>query len=95
MEEKARLDIQEAANYYEKQSKGLGRRFVNQIAETSSILKLKPHFQIKYDNVRCLKVRSFPYTLHFTIDEADGIVIIHAIIHSASDPEKTWLWNDE
>jgi toxin ParE1/3/4 len=95
IQEKARLDIQEAAKYYEEKSRGLGKRFVKQVGETSAILKLNPHFQIKYDEVRCLKVRSFPYAIHYTIDERDNTIIIHAVIHSASDPERTWLWKEE
>ena len=95
IQDSARGDIQEAVDYYEGQSKGLGRRFVAHINDTSNILKLNSHFQIKYDEVRCLKIRSFPYALHYTIIEDKSCVIIQAVIHTASDPAKAWLWKDE
>lgn len=95
IEDNASLDIQEAIYYYEGLSKGLGERFAAEVGKASNTLKLTPHFQIRYDAVRCLKIKSFPYSIHYIVNENDGIVIIQAVIHTASDPEKTWLWKNE
>ena len=95
IQDKARLDIQDAVYYYEEQSKGLGKRFTSQVLEASKTLKINPHFQIRYDDVRCLKLKSFPYSLHYIIEEIEEIVIIYAVIHTASDPDNAWLWKDE
>ncbi|MCW3127842.1 MAG: hypothetical protein JWO03_3500 [Bacteroidetes bacterium] len=92
---RANLDIADAAYYYEKLSKGVGKKFVTNVHDASNTLKLNPHFQVRYDEVRCLKIKSFPYTIHYTINEDTAVVIIQAVIHTASDPEKAWLWKDE
>ena len=73
----------------------MGERFLAEIRNASNVLKLNPHFQVRYDAVRCLKVKSFPYSIHYLINEETSIVIIQAVIHTASDPDKTWLWKDE
>jgi mRNA-degrading endonuclease RelE of RelBE toxin-antitoxin system len=95
IEDSASLDIQEAIYYYEGLSKGLGERFAKEVGKASNILKLNPHFQVRYDAVRCLKVKSFPYSIHYVVNEDNAVVIIQAVIHTASDPNKTWLWKDE
>lgn len=89
------VDIKEAKNYYDKLSPRLGSKLIKQLREISKTLQLNPHHQIKYDNVRFLKLRSFPYSAHYTIDEKISVVYIHAVIHTASDPDKAWIWKDE
>ena len=89
------VDIKEAKYYYDKLSFGLGSKLTKQLREVSKTLQINPHHQIKYDDVRFLKLRSFPYSVHYTINETASVVYIHAVIHTASDPDKTWLWKDE
>jgi hypothetical protein len=50
-----------------------------------------PFFEEKYNIVRKLSFRKFPYTIHFTIDEFEKIVSIHAITCDYQNPESTKL----
>lgn len=81
-------DVQQAIDYYEEQQIGLGERFENALNKHLIELEKNPFFRIRYDNVRCLPVRKFPYMVHFTIDEDKGVVIIRAVFHTSLDPLK-------
>ena len=84
-------DIQQAIDYYNDRQKGLGKRFHLAVKSAVSALKRNPFYQIRYDEVRCLSVKRFPYMLHFTLTEETRTVIIHAVIHTSLDPETSWL----
>ena len=83
---KAIIDIQSAMNYYEKQQSGLGEKFLKVINKHFQALENKPFYRIRYDNVRCLPLKKFPYMVHFTISEEKQLVIIRAIFHTSRNP---------
>jgi plasmid stabilization system protein ParE len=87
IEPEARLDIQEAINWYNKQQKGLAKKFHEAIISHFDSLKKNPHFEIRYDNIHCLPLKKFPYMLHFSIDKDKNLVIVRAIFHTSLNPE--------
>ena len=89
IEPRALLEIQQAINYYDKQQEGLGERFLNAIEFHFNVLTDKPKFQIRYSNIRCLRVKKYPYLIHFSIE--DKTVYIHAVLHTSLNPGKHWL----
>lgn len=84
-------DIQQAIDFYNEKQKGLGRWFHLAVKASVAVLKRNPSYQVRYDRVRCFSVMHFPYMLHFTVAEKTRTVVIHAIIHTSSDPETSWL----
>lgn len=88
IEPDARLDIQESIDWYNKQQKGLGKKFHSAILNSIESLIKSPHFEMRYDNVHCLPLNKYPFMIHFTIDEVKKIVVIRAIFHTSLNPDK-------
>ena len=82
-------DIQSGIFWYNKRQAGLGKKFLSELKLQINLLKTNPFFQIRYDKVRCLPFRSFPFMIHFTVNEIENLVIIHAIFNTHRNP-KIW-----
>jgi hypothetical protein len=78
--QKALADTSEGIDWYEKQSKGLGKRFYQTIQKRYKIIRSNPYFQIRYEGVRCLPLERFPYMIHFIVDEQRNHIIVLRII---------------
>ena len=87
IDEDVRTDIQESIDWYNEQKQGLGKQFYSQVKATINRLKSNPFFQIRYDDVRCLPIKRFPFMIHFTVDESQKNVVIRAVFHTSRDPE--------
>ena len=73
----AKEDIREAAIWYNKQQKGLGKRFTAEIRENVHFIRQNPKASnIRYKNVRTTVLNIFPFMIHYTIDEKDKTIII-------------------
>jgi plasmid stabilization system protein ParE len=81
-------DIQEAINYYDNQQVGLGRKFERELNKYFLALEKNPFFRVRYDCVRCLPIRKFPYMVHFTVVEDEHLVIVRAVFHTSRDIQK-------
>jgi toxin ParE1/3/4 len=88
LDPRAISDVQQAIDYYEEQQIGLGERFETLLNEHLVLLETNPMFRIRYDNIRCLPVRNFPYMVHFTVDEDQQLVIVRAVFHTSLNPKK-------
>ncbi len=87
--QRARQDIQASIKWYNSKQKGLGKRFHAFLKEAISNIENTPRFQVRYDDVRCLKVKRFPYLIHYIIE--DETVYILAIISTHQNPDEHWL----
>jgi len=88
---RAELEVDEIAEYYESLSNGLGTKFFNEYQEYVDTLNTFPFFEEKYNIIRTLPLKKFPYTIHFTVDEINKIVAIHAVTSNYQDPNTTRL----
>ncbi|MWB93782.1 hypothetical protein GON26_05375 [Flavobacterium sp. GA093] len=86
---RAKLEVNEAAQYYESKSKGLGKLFYLEFKSYRKTLESIPFFEEKYNIVRTLPIKKFPYTIHFTVDETEKIVSILAVTSNYQDPNTT------
>lgn len=86
---RADLEADEISEYYESLSKGLGTKFYNDFEDYVETLKTFPFFEEKYNIVRTLPLKKFPYTIHFTVDELEKIVSIQAITNNYQNPDTT------
>ncbi len=76
----AEKDLNSAIEYYNKINTGLARKFYDEFLLVDSQLKTNPFFEIRYKNIRLLKLKSFPYLVHFFINEPLNQVVIIAIV---------------
>jgi hypothetical protein len=63
-------DIEQAVEWYNKKLMGLGDRFFIEVKHhTASLSSCASQYAIKYDDIRCMGLKRFPYLIHFRIDE--------------------------
>lgn len=88
IESEAKEDIQEAIDWYNDQKQGLGAYFLEEIQNSVEQLKINPHYQVRYGEVRCLPTRIFPFMIHFTLSKEAQTVIIRGVFHTSMSPKK-------
>jgi toxin ParE1/3/4 len=80
------IDIDQAFEYYNSRSYGLGFEFTDILdAYFKKISRLPTASAVRYDNVRVKPIDTFPYTIHFTIED-DGSVIILRVFNTYQEP---------
>lgn len=84
--EEAKMDYRKSLFWYKDIHPKLAIRFNDSFKESMAILKKNPLlFQIKYDNIRILFFKTFPYAIHYSIYE--NCIIIKSIFHTSRDSE--------
>jgi hypothetical protein len=86
---RAELELDEAVFYYERISKGLGEKFILEYENRLNTLYDFPFFEEKYNVIRTLPLKKFPYTIHFTVDKLEKIVSIQAVTNDYQNPDTT------
>jgi hypothetical protein len=86
IQEEASQDIRDGAEWYNEQQSGLGKRFKLEVKSQINLLKTSPFFRIRYDNIRCLPLKKFPFMIHFEVDEVKKIVTIRAVFNTSRNP---------
>ena len=84
----AQADIKEAASWYESREPGLGNRF--KVEARTAIKRIGNNalmFPAIDTRVRRALLSSFPYSVYFTVEEKD--VVILAVLHQHRHPD-TW-----
>ncbi len=73
----AEAEVQQAFDWYEEQSEGLGLEFLRAIEACLSGIKRNPfaYSVVKVPNLRRAVVRRFPYALFYLVDD-EAIVVI-------------------
>jgi plasmid stabilization system protein ParE len=86
----ALADIKEAKEWYNQQQKGLGKRLVADVKTVVNDIKLNPFYaSIKYQNIRTASCKTFPYAVHYELNESLKLIYIVAIFHFSRKP--FWL----
>lgn len=88
---RAEIELDEAVFYYQNIRNGLGEKFLLDYENQLNTLYNFPYFENKYNIIRLLPFKKFPYTIHFSIDEFEKIVSIQAITCNFQNPENTRL----
>ena len=82
-----RVDVIEAIDYYKNINPELAKQFLFRIREAKAYIARYPlGFQIKYNNVRTLLLKQFPYHIHYLIDDTKKVIVIIAIINAYKNP---------
>ena len=81
----ARREFDEAALWYEDRRPGLGVQFTSEIDHAINMTAANPErFPIMHRDIRCVRVRRFPYSVFFRA-ESRRIVVL-AVFHARRDP---------
>lgn len=81
----AQLEYDEAANWYEAQRPGLGGEFVAEIEQALlQACEMPQRFPKMLADVRCVRVRRFPYSIFFRI-RSDRLIVL-SVFHARRAP---------
>ena len=81
----ARLEYDEAAGWYETQKPGLGGEFVAEIERALlQTCEMPQRFPKMLHDVRCIRVRRFPYSIFFRV--RDDRLIVLSVFHARRNP---------
>jgi hypothetical protein len=81
-------DIQNAVDFYNSRGKGLGTRFFKTVKiQLSKINSNAYGFQVRYQDVRCIPINKFPYTIHYRVVTETNIIMIIALFCNYQNPE--------
>jgi plasmid stabilization system protein ParE len=85
--QRARAELIEAQDWYEKELAGLGRGFRAAVDAVVQRMSATPRqFPVVHKNVRRALLRRFPYALMFVIEANETLTVI-ACFHGSRDPE--------
>jgi hypothetical protein len=85
-------DLQENVNWYNEKQAGLGRQFYKAVKEQTAWIKKNPfNIAVRYDDVRCSKVKGFPYMVHFKVFQEIKTIKIIAVFGTPRDPA---IWEE-
>jgi plasmid stabilization system protein ParE len=85
----AKLDIAEAAAWYNSKQKGLGKQFAIEVRSKVLFIRENPKTSaVRYDDTRCAVLDVFPFMIHYTIDEANKTIIVAAVFHTSLNSER-------
>jgi len=85
--DKAFKDIKEVADWYNRKAPNLGSRFKKSLYSQINGLKLNyDSYPIKYGNMHCMVSKTFPFLIHYSVDDINQLVEIFAIFHTSRSP---------
>jgi plasmid stabilization system protein ParE len=88
----AKQDIREAATWYNERQPGLGKKFIEHVRKAVLYIRQNPKsVAVRYDGTRTALLDTFPYLVHFSIDENKRLVIVSAVFSTSRDPK---LWDE-
>ncbi len=86
-------DIQENADWYIEQKDGLGYEFKkHSIIEARSLGKAPYIYAIRYNEIRCMPLKRFPYMIHYYINEETRTIEVLAVISTDRSPN---VWKEK
>jgi len=81
-------ELEDAHDWYESKEVNLGLRFLDEFEETLTVIKHMPHFAVRYDKVRCIPVKKFPYLIHYQLFPRKKLILVVAVFHTSRKPKK-------
>ncbi len=82
-------DLQTAVDYYNNKAENLGYRFADLVDDYFVRIAAVPAASaIRYKNVRCKPMATFPYLIMYTVDEIAETISILRIFNTYQEP----LW---
>ncbi len=87
----ALADIRATKDWYNEQQKGLGIRFTKMVHATVKRVAHYPyHFAVRYNDTRMAQLNTFPYLVHYYVDESHSSIVVLAVLSASRNPE---IWS--
>jgi len=84
----AKIDVKEAADWYNSRQEGLGRKFTLHVRQKINLLRKGPfNYVTRYDDVKTAVLDIFPFMIHYTVNNAEKLIIISAVLHTSRNPD--------
>lgn len=64
--------------------------FTDELKANLTTVASVPFLHVRYDEIRCVSLMRFPYMIHYSAFPERELIRIHAIIHTARNPDKSW-----
>ena len=84
---RAQQEIENAIDFYLLHSDNAPKHFKSSLLDSYNTLSFNPFFRIIYRNIRALKIKRFPYSLYFVVDEKREIIRILSCFHNKRNPK--------
>jgi toxin ParE1/3/4 len=85
---RAQKEIENAIDYYALYSVNAPFNFVLSLKGAYDTLKEDPFRRIRYKSIRSLKLKKFPYSIYFVINETENLVRVLSCFHDKRNPER-------
>ncbi|MFT4060772.1 MAG: type II toxin-antitoxin system RelE/ParE family toxin [Edaphocola sp.] len=85
---RAQKEIENAIDYYALYSTDVPVNFIAALKEAYATLETNPFFRVHYKNVRALKMKKFPHSLYFVVNEDGNTVRVLSCFHDKRNPNK-------
>ena len=84
----AKRNIDNAVEFYDARSKKVAKKFLKTLEKHFCDILKNPYYAIRYDDVRTLPLRDFPYIILFRIRKEDKSIDILSVFCTHQNPEK-------
>jgi mRNA-degrading endonuclease RelE of RelBE toxin-antitoxin system len=81
-------EIENAIDYYSLYNSTIPAKFIALIEEAYATLETYLFFRVRYKNIRALKIKDFPYSLYFSVNENENYVKVLSCFHHKLNPNK-------
>jgi plasmid stabilization system protein ParE len=85
---RAQREIEDAFDYYSLNSNIAPKQFVHFLEHAYKSLEISPFLKIRYKDIRALKIKRFPYSLYFIVNQKSHTVRILSCFHHKRNPAK-------
>lgn len=87
----AQNDYETSLQWYEERSEQAADNFIKAINDALVLICENPgRWNNKYKNFHEFKLKKYPFTIIYTIDETDKEIIVSAIYHNKRSPKKKY-----
>lgn len=81
-------DLKEINNWYNKIDKKLWTQFIKEFRSKINFIKENPlSFELKYDDIRIVFLKTFPYGIHYSYNEDRNLIEIYSVFHTSRNPD--------
>ncbi|MDR2221784.1 MAG: type II toxin-antitoxin system RelE/ParE family toxin [Flavobacteriaceae bacterium] len=81
-------DIDMILAYYHSISKSILESFKKELDKTLKVLRINPFFQIRYNDIRAISIKKFPYVIFFKVNPYKQTVSIVAVFNTKQNIDK-------
>jgi len=82
------LDLLEIISWYNKIDKKLSIMFFKEFKGKVNFISKNPNAcEKKYEEIRIAYLKKFPYSIHYTYDEIQNLIIVYSVFHNSRNPD--------